>query len=942
MLTVHKVGAADTAGYAAYLASQPPGPGTDRRGDYYLGPEGQPAEGPGQWRGQGAVALGLAGTVDREALQRVWAGQDPQTGDALVRHAHGTHVAAVDATFSAPKSVSVVWALGDPATRAALEAAHDRAVAVGLAHVERHAALVRRRVGGAIRHAPAQGLVIARFRHHTSRQSAAQQAAGATPDPQLHDHGVIANLALRPADAPARTGRWAAIDSRALYQIRAEAGAVYRAELAATLQRLGYRMDRSGRYVEVAGVSPAVRRAFSARAAEVEAAVAAFTARHGRAPTVAERRGLVVVSRSPKAGPAPDAFASWAARAATARADPRTWAPAGHPLPPMPWAAAVAQVVTELTDPASPHRLTAAAAVVDTRALRTAVAEAAQARVPGTAVDALQTAVEAAPALVALPQGRWTTRATLDAVQAVLAAVAARQGAASPTRPRGGRALPPAAVAAAIAQSPVPLDPEQAAAVQLACGPAGLVAVAAPAGAGKGQVLAAVARAHQAQRGAAPRGAPGRAVAVAVAGATAQRLGEQTGADVALTLEAFVHRTQAGTLALGPADVVLVDEAGVVETTRWAALLQAAGAARVVAAGDAAQLAPIGPGGLWAVLTSPAAPGAAPRVPTARLTTVYRADAPWARDAWAALRAGASAPALAAYAARDLVLVAPDRAAARAAAVARWDVDRQQLAARGLGVDQLLLTTDGTRTEVADLNARAQAARRAAGECAGDPVSIGAPDPDRPDTAGAVAHPGDLVVTTRPVYGVPAAADPGPRSWPRAPRRVENGETGTVLATDPGAGTLTVQLRDRPWIVGPEHRAVLQLGYAQHLYRAQGRTVTEVLVCGGGWQTDQASGYVGVTRARETSVIVTDTGSLGTPPGDTPAALAALAVRWATAHPPVAATTLAEQAAAAQAGLPARGPTPFLPGRPPAEPRAPDRGWATPDREGLKQDRERG
>ena len=72
-----------------------------------------------------------------------------------------------------------------------------------------------------------------------------------------------------------------------------------------------------------------------------------------------------------------------------------------------------------------------------------------------------------------------------------------------------------------------------------------------------------------------------------------------------------------------------------VETTRWAALLEAAGPARVVAAGDAAQLPPIGPGGLLPPLTQGA--------PPALLTTVYRADSRWAKDAWVALQADASA-----------------------------------------------------------------------------------------------------------------------------------------------------------------------------------------------------------------------------------------------------------------------------------------------------------
>ena len=149
------------------------------------------------------------------------------------------------------------------------------------------------------------------------------------------------------------------------------------------------------------------------------------------------------------------------------------------------------------------------------------------------------------------------------------------------------------------------------------------------------------------------------------------------------------------------------------------------------------------------------------------------------------------------------------------------------------------------------------------------------------------------MVTTRPVYGVRAPGKPT--------RRVENGETGLVVATDPSAGTVTVTLRDRVWIVDQERCSALDLGYAQHLYRAQGRTVAEVLVCGGGWQTDQATGYVGVTRARETSVVITDSDRLGTPPGDVPAAMQSMAARWAEAHPSVAASTLLEPAAQAAA-----------------------------------------
>ena len=194
---------------------------------------------------------------------------------------------------------------------------------------------------------------------------------------------------------------------------------------------------------------------------------------------------------------------------------------------------------------------------------------------------------------------------------------------------------------------------------------------------------------------------------------------------------------------------------------------------------------------------------------------------------------------------------------------------------------------------VPDLNLRAQAARLGKGELRGEPVEVGRCRQreladDLEDASSLLLYDGDLVVTTRPVHGVKAEGKPV--------RRVENGETGVVVATDPKARAVTVRLRDRDWVVDQEHLSALDLAYAQHLYRAQGRTVAEVLVCGGGWQTDRTTGYVGVTSARETSVVITDSGSLDTPDGDTQAALQVLAARWAEAHPAVAASTLLQQA----------------------------------------------
>ncbi|MFX8500629.1 relaxase domain-containing protein, partial [Acinetobacter baumannii] len=81
---------------------------------------------------------------------------------------HQNHAAGWDVTFSAPKSVSVLWALSDPNKRSAIENAQRMAVATATTLLEQTAAFARRGKGGAIRE-PTAGLLLAKFDHHTSR-----------------------------------------------------------------------------------------------------------------------------------------------------------------------------------------------------------------------------------------------------------------------------------------------------------------------------------------------------------------------------------------------------------------------------------------------------------------------------------------------------------------------------------------------------------------------------------------------------------------------------------------------------------------------------------------------------------------------------------------------------------------------------------------------------
>lgn len=193
--------------------------------DEYYTSEGE-AEADGEWAGRGAERLALEGPVSKAEFEAALNGIDPKTGDALVQ-LHHNHAPGWDMTYSAPKSVSVMWALSPEADRTKIEAAHRSSVSAATRHLEDNSAFTRRSKGGAIRE-PVAGLTIARFHHHTSRDL----------DPQLHTHAFIFNT------APRQDGSWGTLVSRDLYKAQKETGAVYRQHLADALEREGFAVER--------------------------------------------------------------------------------------------------------------------------------------------------------------------------------------------------------------------------------------------------------------------------------------------------------------------------------------------------------------------------------------------------------------------------------------------------------------------------------------------------------------------------------------------------------------------------------------------------------------------------------------------------------------------------------------------------------------------------
>lgn len=295
-MSAASIGAGKGGGYARYLEGKTVIP---ERGDYYLTPEGEPVQAPGRWLAspETLARLGIEGEqIEGKEFIALTDGKHPHTGQWLRGEgAGGGRGGGIDVTFSAPKSVSAEWALGDAELRASVEAAHGAAVAAAIGHMRDQVSTVRRRYGGQVVEEPAVDLVAAEYRHTVARGV----MEGDTPDPHLHSHVVITS-AIR------EDGRIVAVASRPIFRAAREVGAFYRSALAHELQARGFAIEagtgKDGRYFEIGGVSRRVRDALSARSREVARAAERFRAQHGSAPERGELRAIKLENRRAKVG----------------------------------------------------------------------------------------------------------------------------------------------------------------------------------------------------------------------------------------------------------------------------------------------------------------------------------------------------------------------------------------------------------------------------------------------------------------------------------------------------------------------------------------------------------------------------------------------------------------------------------------------------------------
>lgn len=249
-------------------------------------------ERPSQWMGSGAEQLGLSGPVDPTVFRNLFQGLTPDGAEPLVSlksvRKDRQYVPGHDQVFSAPKSVSVAWALFDE-LKGAIETAQWSAVKKAIAFEEEHAALTRRGKGG--RRLERCGLIVA----------AVQEGYGRNGDPQVHTHAFTLH-------AVAHSTGFGTLESKRLYDLQIATRRVYLASLAEGLQALGFTLEavearpfELGDSFRIQGMPQRLCGVLSSRRAEILSAtkeLGVTTARGAELVALATRRAKVELSES--------------------------------------------------------------------------------------------------------------------------------------------------------------------------------------------------------------------------------------------------------------------------------------------------------------------------------------------------------------------------------------------------------------------------------------------------------------------------------------------------------------------------------------------------------------------------------------------------------------------------------------------------------------------
>jgi conjugative relaxase-like TrwC/TraI family protein len=642
--------------------------------DYYSG-DGEEA---GEWMGDAAAQLGLDGEVGEDQLVAMLTGRNPVDGEPLLGTtgvpASGS-VPGFDLTFSAPKSVSLLWGLGGADAATEVKVAHREAVQAALGYMQREACWTRRGAGGS-EFLKGNGYLAAAYVHRSSRNG----------DPQLHTHVLVTNTTK--AD-----GRWTRLYHPAIYDHATTASYIYEAHLRDELsRRLGveWQPTRKG-IAEIEGFADEHLRAFSTRRAEILEAA-------GENASAASRQVATLATRKPKESDISqvELRQRWRSRADEIGLDRE----------------AIEQTLG-VRDPIerypvlTVHRLDRAVTErqshFDRREAIQAVADSLRNGAQGADVERLADEFLASEAVIQVADTakgpRYTTRRIWELEREALAAV---------ERMKAERAtIAGELIAVRMVESRPTLKADQRELVgRLLANPEQVVVVIGEAGTGKTFAIAAAAE------GWAQAGIELRIAAPTWRAAGVLRSDGLPAVSVATLLSELDRgKREGGEEALAHGSALVIDEAGMVDSASLARLIEHAerAQAKLVLVGDPEQLGEIEAGGLFRAISE--------RTDPIRLDEVIRHEHRVDREAAKLIREGEGAEALGLYVSEERVTVAPDSEATRAALVRDWHEAYER------GEDAVMIAK--RNRDVERLNATAREVMRESGQLGAEEIEVG-------------------------------------------------------------------------------------------------------------------------------------------------------------------------------------------------------------------------
>ena len=756
--------------------------------DYYLA-GGEP---PGQWLGDGCKTLSLDGQVNTDHYRRLFSGFDPYQGEAapLVQSAgRDNHRAGWDFCFSAPKSVSTVWSQADQETRQKIQVAQDSAVKAALDHLER-CAVTRRGKGGAEAERPA-GLICASYEHSTSRAQ----------DPQLHTHMLVANL------CPRQDGTFGTLEPLEMFENKMAAGAIYRAELAGELQKMGFSIERDADSFRICGSPKDLEKEFSKRREAIEQALENGGFHGARAAEVAALDSRQTKEVRPRA----ELFNEWKGIGREFNFDMES-VKAAQPTEP-PARPTKEEIFLKLTERQSTFRKAD---------LVRKVAVEGQGVLSAKEIKTFVEDLHGSPDLVRLigPDGqeRFTTAEMLQIEKTMVQSAEAMAA-------RATHGVTPAAMEGARESvkrnKGIVLSEEQMAALKHATQSNQVGLLVGMAGAGKSLLLGA-ARETWEKSGYEVKGA-------ALAGKAADGLEKESGIK-SQTIHSLLFEIEGGETRLHDKMVLVVDEGAMVGSRQTARLIEHCqkSGAKLVLVGDPKQLQPVDAGGAFKAVAS--------KTGFAELTEIRRQRESWAVQATHDFAAGRTGEALRAYSSRGFLHIGKDRTETMKTMVqdwrGAWDKTRP--------AEALMLAS--TRVEVQQLNSLARETLKAE-------KRLGPGAEIQTENHGKLEfREGDRILFGHNSKQV----------------GVKNGTLGTLERMIPGRDEgwrMTVKLDSGERVQFDSAKyAHLSHGYAVTTHKAQGVTVDKTFVLGGGSMTNREMAYVQMSRHRDAAHLYVDQG----------------------------------------------------------------------------------